>query len=117
MAVGSIDGLDEHLLNELVARGSLDFDAWTTLISSVEQMYHDDIDKISLVYDSFLSEFPLCHGYRKKYAEHTTHLCSAERVVRIFERAVEAVPYSVGVWVDYCSFDISSFEDPLDVCR
>ncbi|XP_010666696.1 pre-mRNA-processing factor 39-2 isoform X4 [Beta vulgaris subsp. vulgaris] len=117
MAVGSIDGLDEHLLNELVARGSLDFDAWTTLISSVEQMYHDDIDKISLVYDSFLSEFPLCHGYWKKYAEHTTHLCSVERVVRIFERAVEAVPYSVGVWVDYCSFGISSFEDPLDACR
>lgn len=117
MALGSTDGLDEHLLKELVAQGSLDFDDWTKLIASVERIYHDDMGKISLVYDSFLSEFPLCYGYWKKYAEHTARLRSVDNVVQIFERAVESVPYSVGVWVAYCSFSISSFEDPLDVCR
>ncbi|KAL2930734.1 Pre-mRNA-processing factor 39 [Bienertia sinuspersici] len=109
--------MDEQLLNELVARGSLDFDSWTLLISTFEQMYHDEMNKINMVYDSFLSEFPLCRGYWKKYAEHVARLCNLENVVRIFERAVEAMPYSVGLWFDYCSFGVSSFEDPSDVCR
>ncbi|XP_057544294.1 pre-mRNA-processing factor 39-2 isoform X3 [Amaranthus tricolor] len=117
MALSFIDGLDEHLLSELIAQGSLDFDTWVLLISSVEQMYHDDLDKIRLVYDSFLSEFPLCYGYWKRYAEHTSRLCSVENVVQIFEKAVKSAPYSVGVWVNYCSFGVSSFEDPSDVCR
>ncbi|KAL9236884.1 hypothetical protein vseg_011500 [Gypsophila vaccaria] len=94
-----------------------DFEAWTTLLSTVELIYNDDIDKISLVYDSFLSEFPLCYGYWKRYAEHHARICSVEDAVQVFERAVAAVPYSVGVWVDYCSFSVSSFEDPADVCR
>ncbi|KAK9696904.1 hypothetical protein RND81_08G004400 [Saponaria officinalis] len=107
----------EFQLDEVVAQVSMDFEAWIALLSTVELMYNDDIDKISLVYDSFLSEFPLCYGYWKKYAEHYARLRSVENVVQIFERAVEAVPYSVGVWVDYCSFGVSSFEDPSDVCR
>lgn len=38
--VFSSDELDEHLLNELVAQGSLDFDSWITLITSYEHMYY-----------------------------------------------------------------------------
>lgn len=77
----------------------------------------DDIEKISSVYDSFLSEFPLCHGYWRRYADHKTRLCSVDKAVEVFERAVQAATYSVPLWVDYCSFSMSVFEDPFDIRR
>ncbi|XP_050290159.1 pre-mRNA-processing factor 39-2-like [Quercus robur] len=77
----------------------------------------DDIKKICLVYDSFLSEFPLCYGYWRKYADHKTRLCTVDKVVEIFERAVQSATYSVGVWVDYCTFSMSVFEDSSDIRR
>ncbi|XP_062162711.1 pre-mRNA-processing factor 39-2 isoform X3 [Alnus glutinosa] len=104
-------------LDEVIAKGSLDFEEWASLISEVEKTYPDDIQKICLVYDSFLSEFPLCHRYWRKYAEHKTRLCTVDKVVEIFERAVQSAPYSVGVWLDFCSFSLSVFEDPSDIRR
>lgn len=77
----------------------------------------DDIDKISLVYDSFLSEFPLCHGYWRKYAALKTRLCSVDKAVEVFEQAVQSATYSVSIWFDYCSFSISAFEDTSDIRR
>ncbi|KAK9268181.1 hypothetical protein L1049_010623 [Liquidambar formosana] len=117
LVVGRETGFDELTLNEVIAKGSLDFDMWTSLISQIEKTYPDDIEKICLVYDSFLSEFPLCYGYWRKYADHKTQLCTVDKVIEVFERAVRSATYSVGVWVDYCSFSMSVFEDPYDVRR
>ncbi|KAB1208577.1 Pre-mRNA-processing factor 39 [Morella rubra] len=108
-------GLDELKLEEAVAEGSLDFYEWTSLISQIEKTYPDDINRICLVYDSFLSKFPLCYGYWRKYADHKTRLCTVDKVAGIFEQAVQSATYSVGVWVDYCSFSMSVFEDPFDI--
>lgn len=44
-------------------------------------------------------------------------LFNAEKAVEIFERAVESSPFSVGLWVDYCTFAVSLFEDPFDIRR
>ena len=77
----------------------------------------DDIERICLVYDSFLSEFPLCHGYWRRYADHKIRLSSVGEVVEVFERAVRSATYSVSVWVDYCTFSMVVFEDPDDVRR
>ena len=77
----------------------------------------DDIERICLVYDSFLSEFPLCHGYWRRYADHKIRLSSVGEVVEVFERAVRSATYSVSVWVDYCTFSMLVFEDPDDVRR
>ncbi|XP_058196087.1 pre-mRNA-processing factor 39-2 isoform X3 [Rhododendron vialii] len=107
-------GFDEQL-QELMRRGSLDFDTWTSIISKIEKIYPDDIEKICLVYDSFLSEFPLCHGYWRKFAAHRAHLCTIDKVVETFERAVRCATYCVGVWVEYCSFGMVAYEDPSDI--
>lgn len=72
---------------------------------------------IGLVYDSFLAEFPLCYGYWRKYADHKARLCSIDKVVEVFERAVQSATYSVDVWFHYCSLSMSTFEDPNDVRR
>lgn len=71
--------------------------------------------KIRRVYDSFLAEFPLCYGYWKKYADHEA-LGSIERAMEVYERAVQAVAYSVDIWLHYCRFAISKYEDP-DIIR
>ncbi|CAK9139278.1 unnamed protein product [Ilex paraguariensis] len=81
------------------------------------QCSKDNIEKISSVYNSFLSKYPLCHVYWRRYADHYTRLCSVEKAVEIFEQAVETVTYCVALWVDYCNFSISVFEDPSDVHR
>lgn len=83
----------------------------------MDNLLQDNIKKISLVYDTFLSEFPLCHGYWKKYAYHKARLCTADKVVEVFERAVQSATYCVGVWVDYCNFSMLAFEDPSDIRR
>ncbi|KAL5997301.1 hypothetical protein ACLOJK_008231 [Asimina triloba] len=77
----------------------------------------DDMGRICQIYDSFLSEFPLCYGYWKKYADHWARLCDISKAVEVYEQAVQSATYSVHIWVNYCSFGMLSFEDPADVRR
>ncbi|KAL6197344.1 hypothetical protein ACLB2K_032953 [Fragaria x ananassa] len=100
-----------------IRRASPDFDHWTSLISQIENSSPDDIEKLCSVYDSFLAEFPLCHGYWRTYADHKMRLCSIDKVVEVFERAVQAATYCVSLWLDYCVFSMSCFEDPADIRR
>ncbi|XP_052884174.1 pre-mRNA-processing factor 39-2 isoform X2 [Gossypium arboreum] len=114
---GNYSGFDEQKLKEIIAEGELDFDGWTKLISEVENFFHDEIENICLVYDSFLSEFPLCYGYWRRYADHMMRLCTIDKAVDVFERAVQSATYSIDVWVDYCGFSVSVFEDDNDIRR
>ncbi|CAD6265571.1 unnamed protein product [Miscanthus lutarioriparius] len=92
-----------------------DFDAWVSLINAAEGTSADDIEVISLVYHSFLLEFPLCYGYWIKYAAHKARLCTTRYVVDVYEQAVHAVPHSVDIWVSYCGFGICAFEEPAHI--
>ncbi|WVZ93205.1 hypothetical protein U9M48_039203, partial [Paspalum notatum var. saurae] len=92
-----------------------DFDAWVSLIGSAEGTSADDIELISLVYRSFLLEFPLCYGYWIKYAAHKARLCTNRDVVDVYEQAVQAVPHSVDLWVSYCGFGICAYEEPAHI--
>lgn len=77
----------------------------------------NNILKMRRVYDAFLAEFPLCYGYWKKYADHEARLGSADKVVEVYERAVQGVTYSVDMWLHYCIFAISTYGDPDTVRR
>ncbi|XP_042394457.1 pre-mRNA-processing factor 39-like isoform X1 [Zingiber officinale] len=107
---------EEERLWNLVQVNCLDFNAWTSLIDETEKVAENDIIKIRKVYDAFLAEFPLCYGYWKKYADHEGRLDSINKVVEVYERAVLAVTYSVEIWLHYCTFAISTYEDP-DIIR
>ncbi|CAH8383569.1 unnamed protein product [Eruca vesicaria subsp. sativa] len=113
----STDFLENDRLKETFSSESLDFDDWTLLISEVETSFPDDIEKLCLVYDAFLLEFPLCYGYWRKYAYHKIQLCTLEDAVEVFERAIQAATYSVDVWLDYCTFAVAAYQDHHDVCR
>lgn len=75
------------------------------------------MEAICSVYDSFLLEFPLCHEYWVKYVAYKARLCTIDKLVDIYERAVQSATYCVSIWVEYCSFGILAYEDPSDVRR
>ncbi|KAK3405181.1 hypothetical protein EUGRSUZ_K01429 [Eucalyptus grandis] len=107
---------EEDRLWSIVRTNSLDFDAWVALIEETEKVAEGNLLKIRRVYDSFLAEFPLCYGYWKKYAEHEA-ASSTEKAVEVYERAVLGVTYSVDIWLHFCRFAISKYEDPEVIRR
>ncbi|XP_018673811.2 pre-mRNA-processing factor 39-2-like isoform X1 [Musa acuminata AAA Group] len=110
-------GYDWNNFQALLGDIPNDFESWTSLIAHIEKAYPNDLERICLVYDAFLSEYPLCYGYWNKYASNRARLCTLHEVEEIYERAVQAIPYSVNLWVSYCTFGALSFEDPADVRR
>ncbi|KAJ6401669.1 hypothetical protein OIU84_016966 [Salix udensis] len=101
----------------IVKANSLDFDAWIRLLDETEKVAGDKILKIRKVYDAFLVEFPLCYGYWNKYADHEARLGFMDKVVEVYERAALGVTYSVDIWLHYCIFAISMYEDPETIRR
>jgi pre-mRNA-processing factor 39 len=112
----AVASAEEARLWEVVTADCLDFNAWISLIEETERISGGYISKIRKVYDAFLAEFPLCFGYWKKYADHEGHLDGVSKVIEVYERAVLAVTYSVDIWVNYCLFAISTYDDP-DIIR
>ncbi|PSR89773.1 Pre-mRNA-processing factor like, partial [Actinidia chinensis var. chinensis] len=112
---GSVLSTEEERLWKVVRADSLDFNAWTSLIEETEKV--DNILKIRKVYDAFLAEFPLCYGYWKKYADHESRLSSINKVMEVYERAVQGVTYSVDIWLHYSVFSISMSADPETIRR
>ncbi|XP_058207837.1 pre-mRNA-processing factor 39-1-like [Rhododendron vialii] len=108
---------EEERLWSIVRTNSLDFNAWTALIEETERIWEGNILNIRKVYDSFLAEFPLCYGYWKKYADHEFNLSTVDRVVEVYEQAVQAVTYSVDIWLHYCLFAIGAYGDGETVRR
>ncbi|XVE77979.1 hypothetical protein DITRI_Ditri13aG0107400 [Diplodiscus trichospermus] len=108
---------EEDRLWSIVRANSLDFNAWTALIEETEKVAENNILKIRRVYDAFLAEFPLCYGYWKKYADHEARIGSMDKVVEVYERAVQGVTYSVDIWVLYCAFAIETYGDPETIRR
>ncbi|XP_012483975.1 pre-mRNA-processing factor 39-1 isoform X1 [Gossypium raimondii] len=108
---------EEERLWSILRANSLDFNAWTVLIEETEKVAENNILKIRKVYDAFLAEFPLCYGYWKKYADHEARIGSMDKVVEVYERAVQGVTYSVDIWVLYCAFAIETYGDPETIRR
>ncbi|KAL1567449.1 hypothetical protein AAHA92_02927 [Salvia divinorum] len=94
-----------------------DYNSWGSLISELETASPEDINTISLAYESFLSRFPLCHWHLDKYAYQKAKFCNSQEAVDIYERAVEVAMYSVGFWSDYFTFAAACFESPVDIRR
>ncbi|WZZ11648.1 pre-mRNA-processing factor 39-2-like isoform X1 [Brassica napus] len=109
---GSALSPEEERLWSIVRANSSEFNAWTALIEETERISQDNIAKIRKVYDAFLAEFPLCYGYWKKYADHEARVGAMDKVVEVYERAVQGVTYSVDIWLHYCVFAINTYGDP-----
>ncbi|KAI9181127.1 hypothetical protein LWI28_011751 [Acer negundo] len=115
-SVPVMSGEEDRLWN-IVKANSSDFNSWTALLEETEKLAEDNIVKIRRVYDAFLAEFPLCYGYWKKYADHEARVGSMDKVVEVYERAVQGVTYSVDIWLHYCIFAINTYGDPDTIRR
>ena len=84
------------------------FESWTKLIALVEEL--DDVKLAREVYEPFLSKFPYCYGYWRKYADFELRHHSFDRAAEVYERGVTETPLSVDLWLSYFDFlkDIAS---------
>lgn len=76
-----------------------------------------EIEYIRAIYDQFLSHFPLCYGYWKKYADAESRVGDPAKVHPVYERGAAAVPYSVDMWLNYVSYFLGATEDEEAIRR
>ncbi|KAF9438675.1 hypothetical protein BGZ76_006048 [Entomortierella beljakovae] len=89
-----------------------DFDTWEELMRLADKQdggFAPDapkanISNVRIIYNAFLSQFPLCFGYWKKYSDLELLATGTEGAIEIFERGVKSIVNSVDLWVQYCSF-------------
>ncbi|KAG9286505.1 hypothetical protein G9A89_014671 [Geosiphon pyriformis] len=104
---------------DIVKSNPDDFASWEYLIRLAEtaeggltpQSPPENITNLRSVYDQFLSKFPLCFGYWKKYADLEFGLEGAIGAEKIYERGVAAIANSVDLWTQYCAFKIEHAQD------
>eukprot|EP00877_Chromochloris_zofingiensis_P003202 jgi/Chrzof1/12883/Cz07g10240.t1 len=94
------DKYNEHW--SVVQEKPQDFNTWTALLSTADKL--DDLDKVRVAFDTFLSEYPLCYGYWKKYADAEKRHNNLDAAATVFERGVASVPYSGDLWAHYAAF-------------
>jgi pre-mRNA-processing factor 39 len=100
----------------------LDFEAWEVLCGNAEAAHQQVQGKENLfrALDAFLTKFPLCFGYWKKYssilltftryADWTLSLKGPVESDAVFQRALAAIGSSVTLWSQYCHFTMSTAE-------
>ncbi|KAF9352212.1 hypothetical protein BGX34_000124 [Mortierella sp. NVP85] len=99
-----------------------DFDAWEELMRLADRQDGGfgpeappaNISNVRTIYDAFLTQFPLCFGYWKKYSDLEFMARGVEGAVEIFERGVKSISNSVDLWVQYCSFVMDHRPDDRD---
>jgi pre-mRNA-processing factor 39 len=103
-------------LERLAARAAadpLDWPSWNALLVAADK--DGALETIRTVYSGFLSRFPFCFGFWKKWAEHEVKKASSEaegvrNCISVFERGVVAAAPSVELWVAYIAFLVRQVE-------
>eukprot|EP00916_Digyalum_oweni_P025972 GHVL01042753.1.p2 GENE.GHVL01042753.1~~GHVL01042753.1.p2 ORF type:complete len:309 (+),score=69.17 GHVL01042753.1:67-927(+) len=86
-------------LQKEVSANPLSFEKWMRLLKLVEQ--GGDAEEMRAVYNSFLSEFPLCYGYWRRYAMLERREGRDDECLKIFEKGVK-LARSVELWTEFC---------------
>ncbi|XP_034112474.1 pre-mRNA-processing factor 39 isoform X1 [Drosophila albomicans] len=76
-----------------------DFTGWTYLLQYVDS--ESDAEAAREAYDTFLSHYPYCYGYWRKYADYEKRKGIKANCYKVFERGLEAIPLSVDLWIHY----------------
>ncbi|KAI9332219.1 hypothetical protein BDR26DRAFT_824091 [Obelidium mucronatum] len=100
-----------------------DFASWESLLRLAESAQGpvtaasepQTIANLRSVFDAFLTKFPLCFGYWKKYADAEMRIEGKEKAEEVFERAVSAIHNSIDLWIHYCQFKVDNSQDVDDV--
>ncbi|CAG9859481.1 unnamed protein product [Phyllotreta striolata] len=79
-----------------------DFTGWTYLLQYVDQ--ENDMEAAREAYDAFLSHYPYCYGYWRKYADYEKRKGNKKKCEEVFERGLKAIPLSVDLWLHYLTY-------------
>ncbi|KAG6449982.1 pre-mRNA-processing factor 39 isoform X2 [Manduca sexta] len=102
-----------------------DFTGWTYLLQYVDQ--ESDVEAAREAYDAFLSHYPYCYGYWRKYADYEKRKGSKKKCLEVLERGLKAIPLSVDLWIHYLNhikatrnedhaFIRTQYERAIDAC-
>ncbi|XP_049877646.1 pre-mRNA-processing factor 39 isoform X2 [Pectinophora gossypiella] len=102
-----------------------DFTGWTYLLQYVDQ--ESDVEAAREAYDAFLSHYPYCYGYWRKYADYEKRKGSKKKCLEVLERGLKAIPLSVDLWIHYLNhikatrtedhtFIRAQFERAIEAC-
>ncbi|KAH8420741.1 hypothetical protein KR222_003651, partial [Zaprionus bogoriensis] len=83
----------------VVKEDASDFTGWTYLLQYVDS--ESDAEAAREAYDTFLSHYPYCYGYWRKYADYEKRKGIKANCYKVFERGLEAIPLSVDLWIHY----------------
>ncbi|XP_065371560.1 pre-mRNA-processing factor 39 [Calliphora vicina] len=92
-----------------------DFTGWTYLLQYVDN--ESDAEAAREAYDAFLSHYPYCYGYWRKYADYEKRKGIKANCNAVFERGLEAIPLSVDLWIHYLAHVKSNHSDDEDYIR
>ncbi|XP_073973228.1 pre-mRNA processing factor 39 [Rhodnius prolixus] len=92
-----------------------DFTGWTYLLQYVDQ--ESDLEAAREAYDTFLSHYPYCYGYWRKYADYEKRKGEKSKCEEVFERGLTAIPLSVDLWLHYLNFCKVNLKDDEEQLR
>nr|XP_023019720.1 pre-mRNA-processing factor 39-like isoform X1 [Leptinotarsa decemlineata] len=92
-----------------------DFTGWTYLLQYVDQ--ENDMEAAREAYDAFLSHYPYCYGYWRKYADYEKRKGNKKKCEEVFERGLKAIPLSVDLWIHYLTYVKSTRTDDEEFIR
>lgn len=73
-----------------------------------------DLKTLEEAYDAFLTRFPLCYGYWKKYVDGVTRLGGGRaRAAAVYERSVVAAKACVPAWEQFCAWHLACTQEDL----
>lgn len=88
-----------------------DFTGWTYLLQYVDQ--ENDMEAAREAYDAFLSHYPYCYGYWRKYADYEKRKGNKKKCEEVFERGLKSIPLSVDLWIHYLTYVRASRPPPV----
>ncbi|XP_018331936.1 pre-mRNA-processing factor 39 isoform X2 [Agrilus planipennis] len=92
-----------------------DFTGWTYLLQYVDQ--ENDMEAAREAYDAFLSHYPYCYGYWRKYADYEKRKGNKKKCEEVLERGLKAIPLSVDLWIHYLTYVRSARADDEEFVR
>lgn len=109
----SLPELDKYW--KAVTEDPSDFTGWTYLLQYVDQ--ENDIEAAREAYDAFLSHYPYCYGYWRKYADYEKRKGNKEKCEDVFERGLKAIPLSVDLWIHFLNYCKATYPDEEEHLR
>ncbi|KAJ1528804.1 hypothetical protein ONE63_007183 [Megalurothrips usitatus] len=92
-----------------------DFTGWTYLLQYVDQ--ENDVEAAREAYDAFLSHYPYCYGYWRKFADYEKKKGNKDQCEEVFARGLKAIPLSVDLWIHYLNYCRAAHADEEDFLR